>query len=319
MTKLDSGLRHDWQVEEIEALMDLPFNDILYQAHTVYRQYFDTNSIQISTLLNIKTGGCPEDCGYCSQSAHHQSGLEKEKLMQKDEILAAAKKAKEKGASRFCMGAAWRSPQQRDMPGLCEIITEVNNLGLETCMTLGMLDQDKAKQLKAAGLDYYNHNLDTSPEYYDKVITTRAYQDRLDTLQVVRDSGMKVCCGGILGLGENRRDRARLLQTLANLAEHPESVPINMLIKVEGTPLENVAPVDSLEFIRVIAVARILMPKSMVRLSAGRLEMNDEMQALCFFAGANSIFYGERLLTADNPEPEHDHQLFSRLGLRTNH
>lgn len=319
MTKLDSGLRHDWQVEEIEALMDLPFNDVLYQAHTVYRQYFDTNSIQISTLLNIKTGGCPEDCGYCSQSAHHQSGLEKEKLMQKDEILAAAKNAKKNGASRFCMGAAWRSPQQRDMPGLCEIITEVNNLGLETCMTLGMLDQDKAKQLKAAGLDYYNHNLDTSPEYYDKVITTRAYQDRLDTLQVVRESGMKVCCGGILGLGENRRDRARLLQALANLAEHPESVPINMLIKVEGTPLENAAPVDSLEFIRVIAVARILMPKSMVRLSAGRLEMNDEMQALCFFAGANSIFYGERLLTADNPEPEHDHQLFSRLGLRTNH
>ncbi len=316
MTRLEQVIRHDWRTEEIEQLFDLAFNDLLYRAHGVHRQHFEPNSVQVSQLLNIKTGGCPEDCGYCSQSAHHQTGLEKQKLMDKQEILAQARQAKEQGVSRFCMGAAWRSPHQRDMAVLCEIVAEVKALGLETCMTLGMLDQDKAKQLQRAGLDYYNHNLDTSPEYYSKVVSTRDYQQRLDTLDAVREAGLHVCCGGIIGMGESRDDRVRLLQQLANLPVHPESVPINMLVKVEGTPLQNAAPLDPLEFVRTIAVSRILMPESMVRLSAGRTEMSDEAQALCFFAGANSIFYGDRLLTTENPAMDQDQQLFSRLGIQ---
>ncbi len=316
MTRLDQAVRHDWRTDEIAQLFDLAFNDLLYRAHSIHRRYFDPNSVQVSQLLNIKTGGCPEDCAYCSQSAHHQTGLEKQKLMDKQEIIVQARKAKEQGASRFCMGAAWRSPHPRDMDSLCEIVAEVKALGLETCMTLGMLDRDKAEQLKQAGLDYYNHNLDTSPEYYSKVISTRDYQQRLDTLDAVRGAGLHVCCGGIIGMGESRDDRIRLLQQLANLPEHPQSVPINMLVKVEGTPLQDVPPLDHLEFVRTIAVSRILMPESMVRLSAGRSELSDEAQALCFFAGANSIFYGEKLLTTGNPAMDQDRQLFARLGIQ---
>ena len=312
--------RHDWSRPEVEALFELPFNELLYQAQTQLRRHFDPNEVQISTLLSIKTGGCPEDCGYCSQSGHHREvDLEREALMSVPAVVAAAQAAKTHGATRFCMGAAWRSPRARDMGAVLEMVREVKALGMETCMTLGMLEPHQAEALQQAGLDYYNHNLDTSPEYYGEVITTRTYQDRLDTLQHVRDAGMRVCCGGIIGMGEDRGDRAGLLQQLANLSEHPESVPINLLVRVEGTPLAHVDDLDPLEFVRTIAVARILMPASRVRLSAGRTDMSDELQALCFFAGANSIFYGERLLTTGNPGADHDRQLFQRLGIRSSH
>lgn len=311
-----SKLRHNWCREEIECLFDQPLNDLLFEAQSVHRQYHDPNAVQISTLLSIKTGACPEDCKYCSQSGHYNTGLEKEKLLEIERVVQEAREAREKGAGRFCMGAAWRSPQEKDMPYVLEMVRQVKALGMETCMTLGMLDSRQAEQLAEAGLDYYNHNLDTSEDYYKHIITTRTYQDRLDTLQNVREAGMKVCCGGILGLGETRQDRVGLLMQLANLPYHPESVPINMLIKIPGTPLAEEEAVDPLEFVRTVAVARIIMPKSMVRLSAGREGMSDEMQAMCFFAGANSLFYGEKLLTAGNPEASHDMQLFKRLGLR---
>ncbi len=310
-----SALRHDWKQEEILHLFALPFNDLLFRAQTVHRQHFDPNKVQISTLLSIKTGGCAEDCAYCPQSARFDTGVKAEKLMSKDAILTEARKAKEAGASRFCMGAAWRSPKDRDIENLSGIIEGVKSLGLETCATLGMLSCGQAKRLKEAGLDYYNHNLDTSPEYYKEIITTRTYQDRLDTLEHVREAGMNVCCGGIVGMGEKREDRAGLLRALANLPKHPESVPINLLVQIEGTPLKGIAPLDAFEFIRTIAIARILMPASFVRLSAGREEMSEETQALCFFAGANSIFYGEKLLTTPNPDADEDKKLFKKLGI----
>ena len=309
-------LRHDWQEKEIAGLFSQPFNDLLFQAQTIHRRYFNPNEVQISSLLSIKTGRCSEDCGYCPQSAHHDAELESEPLLPLDEVIEAAKAAKAKGASRFCMGAAWRSPKDRDLQPVLEMVKAVKALDMDTCMTLGMLTPEQTHELKQAGLDYYNHNLDTSPEYYGEVISTRTYQDRLDTLQHVRDANIKVCSGGILGMGESRRDRVRLLQQLANQETHPESVPINLLIKVEGTPLENAPDLDHLEFVRSIAVARILMPRSQVRLSAGRESMSDEMQALCFLAGANSIFYGEKLLTTSNPAADTDIQLFERLGIR---
>lgn len=312
----NNELRHDWQEDEISALFEQPFNDLLYQAQSIHRQHFDPNEVQISSLLSIKTGRCSEDCGYCPQSAHHDTELESEPLLPLDEVIKAAKAAKAKGASRFCMGAAWRSPKERDLQPVMDMVKAVKALDMDTCMTLGMLSREQSQQLKQAGLDYYNHNLDTSPEYYAEVITTRTYQDRLDTLQHVRDADIKVCSGGILGMGEARRDRVRLLQQLANQEKHPESVPINLLIKVEGTPLENAPDLDPLEFVRSIAVARILMPRSQVRLSAGRESMSDETQALCFLAGANSIFYGEKLLTSTNPSADVDRQLFERLGIR---
>lgn len=308
-------IRHDWNQQEIEAFFDLPFNDLLFKAHTTHREHFDPNAVQLSTLLNIKTGACPEDCRYCSQSGHYNTGLKKEKLMDLAQILESARQAKAEGATRYCMGAAWRSIPKRELPRVLEIIRAVKALGMETCMTLGMLDAKEAQALADAGLDYYNHNLDTSPEYYEKITTTRCYQDRLDTLENVRHAGMRVCCGGIMGLGESRADRASFLRQLANLPQHPESVPINQLIAVKGTPLEQQKPLDSIEFVRTIAAARIVMPKSMVRLSAGRTIMSNEMQALCFFAGANSIFCGERLLTTANPELDQDQQLFDQLGL----
>lgn len=308
-------IRHDWRRDEILALLSLPFNDLLFQAQTVHRRYFNPNEVQVSTLCSIKTGACPEDCAYCPQSARYDTGLEREKLMAIEKVIEEAKAAKATGATRFCMGAAWRSPKAKDMPYVISMVQGVKSLGMETCMTLGMLDEQQAKDLANAGLDYYNHNLDTSPEYYGEIITTRTYQDRLDTLANVRNAGMKVCCGGIVGMGEEKTDRAGLLQQLANMPEHPESVPINMLVKVEGTPLENEADLDPFDFIRTIAVARILMPASHVRLSAGREKMNDQTQALAFFAGANSIFYGEKLLTTANPETSKDMQLFKRLGI----
>jgi len=313
---LDNGIRHDWSKEEVQALYDLPFNDLLFKAQTVHRANFDPNEVQVSTLLSIKTGSCPEDCKYCPQSAHYNTGLEKQRLMEVEAVLKKAAEAKAKGSSRFCMGAAWKNPNKRDMPYVLEMVKGVKEMGLETCMTLGMLNEEQAGQLAEAGLDYYNHNLDTSPEFYDKIITTRTYGDRLDTLQHVRDSGMKICSGGIIGMGEREKDRIGLLAQLASLPQHPESVPINMLVKVKGTPLEDVDNLDPFDFVRCIAVARILMPKSHVRLSAGREEMSDEMQAMCFMAGANSIFYGECLLTTPNPEAHKDMQLFKRLGLR---
>ncbi len=312
-----SQLRHDWTLAEIEALFALPFNDLLFKAHTVHRQHFDVNEVQISTLLSIKTGGCSEDCGYCPQSARYDTDLKAQKLMAVDEVVQAAQRAKQQGASRFCMGAAWREPKDRDMAEIVNMVEGVKNLGLETCMTLGMLTDKQTDQLKQAGLDYYNHNLDSSEEYYAEVISTRTYQDRLDTLKRVRDAGMNVCSGGILGMGESARDRAGLLQALANLPKHPESVPINLLVQVEGTPLADTQQLDPLDFVRSLAVARIMMPESRVRLSAGRTDMSDEMQALSFFAGANSIFYGEKLLTTDNPEANQDMQLFERLGIHT--
>jgi biotin synthase len=309
------GLRHDWSRGEIEGLFRLPFNDLLFRAHSLHREHFDANAVQVSTLLSIKTGACPEDCKYCSQSGHHSTGLEKEKLLEIEKVVAEAQAAKEAGSSRFCMGAAWRSPREKDMPYVLEMVRQVKALGMETCMTLGMLSREQSQQLAEAGLDYYNHNLDTSPEYYNQIITTRTYQDRLDTLSHVREAGMKVCSGGIVGMGETRNDRVGLLQSLANLPQHPDSVPINMLVKIAGTPLEGVEDLDHLEFVRTVAVARILMPKSFVRLSAGREEMDDSTQALCFFAGANSIFYGCKLLTTTNKEMSADQALFQRLGI----
>ena len=307
--------RHDWSLSEIEALLDLPFNDLLFQAQTVHRQHFDPNRVQVSTLLSIKTGACAEDCGYCSQSARHSTDLQQEKLLPLDEVIRAAQGARQKGATRFCMGAAWRNPTDSNLERVIEMIRAVHDLGMETCVTLGMLSDDQARRLREAGLDYYNHNLDTSPEFYGNVITTRTFQDRLETLARVRAQGINVCSGGILGMGESRRDRASMLRELSNLPRHPESVPINLLVQVEGTPLFGTEALDPFEFVRTVAVARILMPASHVRLSAGRADMNDEMQALCFLAGANSIFYGERLLTTDNPEADHDRRLFQRLGL----
>jgi biotin synthase len=308
-------LRNDWSRDEILGLFDLPFNDLLFQAQTIHRQNFNPNEVQLSTLLSIKTGACPEDCKYCPQSARYDTGLEKEKLMQIEQVLEAAKAAKASGSSRFCMGAAWRSPHDRDIPAIEAMIREVKSLGLETCMTLGMLSESQADKLSDAGLDYYNHNLDTSKEFYGDIITTRTYQDRLDTLSNVRNSGMKVCSGGIVGMGEEQKDRAGLLMGLANLPKHPDSVPINMLVKVAGTPMESEEDLDPFEFIRTIAVARILMPKSYVRLSAGREEMNEQMQAMAFMAGANSIFYCDKLLTTPNPKANSDMQLLKRLGI----
>ncbi|MFT6030061.1 MAG: biotin synthase [Oleiphilaceae bacterium] len=309
-------MRHVWTNDEVQALFDLPFNDLLFKAQTLHRENFDPNQVQVSTLLSIKTGACPEDCKYCPQSGHYNTGLEKERLLHVDKVLEKAREAKSKGSSRFCMGAAWKHPSEKDLPFVLEMVKGVKELGLETCMTLGKLTPDQASQLGQAGLDYYNHNLDTSPEYYDKIITTRSYQDRLDTISHVRDAGMKVCSGGIVGMGEEAKDRTGLLVQLANLPRQPESVPINMLVKVKGTPLENVENIDNFEFIRCIAVARILMPQSHVRLSAGRESMSDEMQAMTFLAGANSIFYGDCLLTTPNPDTHKDMQLFKRLGLR---
>lgn len=309
-------LRHDWSRAEVRALFDLPFPELLHRAASVHRANFDPAEVQVSTLLSIKTGGCPEDCGYCPQAARYHTGVEATKLMSTEAVLEKARQAKAAGASRFCMGAAWRSPKDRDIPKVAAMISEVKSLGLETCATLGMLSADQARALKDAGLDYYNHNLDTAPEYYNAIIHTREMQDRLDTLSHVRDAGMKTCCGGIVGMGERRDQRAGLLQTLANLPAHPDSVPINRLVQVEGTPLAGTELLDPFEFVRTVAVARILMPRSMVRLSAGRESMSDELQALCFLAGANSIFYGEKLLTTGNPDTERDMALFDRLGLR---
>jgi biotin synthase len=308
-------IRHDWSRGEIDALFALPFNDLLFQAQAMHRKYFDPNQVQISTLLSIKTGACPEDCAYCPQSNRYDTGLETEKLMEVEKVLEQARAAKTSGASRFCMGAAWRSPKKRDMPYVVAMVKGVKELGLESCMTLGMLTGDQAEELAVAGLDYYNHNLDTSPEYYGDIITTRTYKDRLDTLGHVRDAGMKVCSGGIVGMGEQQSDRAGLLQQLVNMPAHPDSVPINMLVRVEGTPLSESAILDSFDFIRMIAVARILMPASHVRLSAGREDMNEQMHALAYFAGANSIFYGEKLLTTANPQANSDMELFGRLGI----
>ena len=311
-----TALRHDWSLEEIRNLLLMPFNDLIFKAQSTHRDHFDPNEVQVSTLLSIKTGACPEDCKYCPQSGHYNTGLEKEKLLEVEKVIAEAKAAREKGASRFCMGAAWRSPSRKDMPYVVDMVRQVKSLGLETCMTLGMLEEHQARELADAGLDYYNHNLDTSEKYYNHIITTRTYQDRLDTLENVRKAGMKVCCGGIMGMGEDLDDRAGLLMQLANLPHHPESVPVNMLVKVAGTPMENVADLDPFDFIRTIAVARIVMPASHVRLSAGREDMNEQMQSLCFLAGANSIFYGEKLLTTANPEADKDRELFRRLGIR---
>lgn len=310
-----SDLRHDWSLEEIEGLLERPLNDLLFDAQMVHRAHFDPNRIQVSSLLSIKTGACPEDCGYCSQSAHHNTDLERERLLALDEVLESARDARDKGATRFCMGAAWRNPTDTNLERVAEMVAGVRDLGMETCVTLGMLSDAQAGRLQAAGLDYYNHNLDTSPEFYGEVITTRTYQDRLNTLDRVQRQGIKVCSGGILGMGESRRDRASMLRQLANLTRHPESVPINLLVKVEGTPLFGAEALDPFEFVRIIAAARLSMPASYVRLSAGRGDMNDELQALCFFAGANSIFYGERLLTTENAESGRDRQLFARLGL----
>lgn len=308
-------IRHDWTRAEALALFSLPFNDLLFRAQQVHREYFDPNAVQVSTLLSIKTGACPEDCKYCPQSARYDTQLEREKLLELEKVIAQARRARDQGATRFCMGAAWRSPHDRDLPQVLAMVREVKSLGLETCMTLGMLEPHQAQALADAGLDYYNHNLDTSPEYYGEIITTRTYQDRLETLEYVRSAGMKVCCGGILGMGEEVADRAGLLVQLATLPEHPESVPINQLVRVAGTPLETAEAVDPFDFIRTIAVARIMMPASHVRLSAGREDMNDQTQALAFLAGANSIFYGERLLTTPNPEADADQRLFQRLGI----
>lgn len=310
------ALRFDWGRQEIEALFNLPFNDLLYRAQQIHRLHFDPNEVQVSTLLSIKTGGCPEDCSYCPQSVHHETAVEPEKLIDVEVVVEAARAAKQAGASRFCMGAAWRNPRGKNFERVLEMVTRVREEGLETCMTLGMLEAEQAERLAEVGLDYYNHNLDTSPKFYGEIISTRVYQDRLDTLGHVRDAGIHVCCGGIVGMGEGRSDRASLLEQLAKQKPHPESVPVNMLVQVEGTPMDNVEAIDPFEFMRTLAVARVLMPTSHVRLSAGREQMSDEMQALCFMAGANSIFYGEKLLTTGNPEADHDRQLFDRLGLR---
>ncbi|EPN5004205.1 biotin synthase BioB [Vibrio parahaemolyticus] len=310
-------VRHNWTQAEVRDLMEKPFMDLLFEAQLVHRQYQQTNHVQVSTLLSIKTGACPEDCKYCPQSARYTTDIEKERLMEVERVLDAAQKAKNAGSTRFCMGAAWKNPKERDMPHLTDMIKGVKDMGLETCMTLGMLTPEQAKQLANAGLDYYNHNLDTSPEFYGNIITTRTYQDRLDTLSHVRDAGMKICSGGIIGMGESANDRAGLLVELANLPTHPESVPINMLVKVKGTPLETVDDVEPFDFIRLIAIARIMMPQSAVRLSAGRENMNEQMQALCFMAGANSVFYGCKLLTTPNPSEDKDMMLFNKLGINS--
>jgi biotin synthase len=307
--------RHDWTRAETEELYNQPFNELLFQAQTVHRRHFDPNRVQLSRLLNIKSGGCAEDCAYCSQSAHYSTGLSASKLMEVERVIAEAQKAQASGATRYCMGAAWRSPKERDLDVLCGMVRGVKALGMETCMTLGMLTSRDAERLKFAGLDYYNHNIDTSERYYSEIVKTRIFADRLETLDHVRSAGIKVCCGGILGMGEEAADRVAMLMTLANLPQHPESVPINLLIPIDGTPLENAPPLDPIAFIRTIALARIMMPRSMVRLSAGRSAMSDELQALCFFAGANSIFMGEMLLTAENPGEDKDAALFSKLGL----
>ena len=312
---MPDNVRNDWTLAEVEALFVLPFNDLLFRAQAVHRRHFDPNAVQVSTLLSIKTGACPEDCAYCPQSARFDTGLKVEKLMFVDDVVAKAKIARDAGATRFCMGAAYRSPKDKDLEQIAEMVRGVRGLGMETCCTLGMLTAEQAKKLADAGLDYYNHNIDTSAEYYKDIISTRTFQDRLDTLANVREAGIHVCCGGIVGMGEQKEDRAKMLHTLATLPEHPESVPINQLVQVEGTPLAGRDTIDPFDFVRVIAVARILMPKAHVRLSAGRSEMHDEMQALAFFAGANSIFYGEKLLTTGNPDMEKDRQLFARLGL----
>jgi len=314
---MDLGrLRHDWTRAEIAALFDLPFPDLMFHAQRIHRENFDPTEVQISTLLSIKTGGCPEDCAYCPQSASFETGVKAEKLMALDAVLADARAAKAAGASRFCMGAAWREPKDRDLDRVCAMVEGVKALGLETCVTLGMLTGAQTGRLKAAGLDYYNHNLDTSPEFYGEIITTRTYQERLDTLGHLRDAGIAVCCGGIVGMGEGRADRVGMIATLAGLPTHPESVPINLLVKVAGTPLADAAALDPLEFVRTIAVARIAMPQSVVRLSAGREDMSDELQALCFLVGANSIFAGPKLLTTPNPQRDRDEVLFDKLGLR---
>jgi biotin synthase len=309
-------VRTDWTLEEVRALFALPFSDLLYHAQRVHRAAFDPNEVQVPTLLSVKTGACPEDCAYCPQSVRYDTGLPREALLAVEDVVSRARQAKDAGATRFCMGAAWRSPKDRDLRVVVEMVRGVRALGMETCATLGMLTPGQALALREAGLDYYNHNLDTSAEFYGEIITTRTYQDRLDTLEAVREAGIKVCCGGILGLGEQADDRAALLHTLATLPQHPESVPINQLVQVPGTPLDGAAPLDPLDFVRAIAVARLLMPRSHVRLSAGREQMSDELQALCFLAGANSIFYGERLLTTGNPDVEQDQSLFRRLGIR---
>lgn len=308
-------IRHDWKHEQINALFELPFNDLLHHAQSVHRQYFNPNEVQLSTLINIKSGGCSEDCSYCPQSARYDTEVDAEPLLNIAGVLESAKQAKAQGASRFCMGAAWRSPKEKDFKQVLKMISAVKDLGLETCATLGMLDGEQAMRLKDSGLDYYNHNLDTSAEYYGEIITTRTYQDRLDTLEHVRKAEISVCCGGIVGLGEGRKDRVGLLATLSTMPKHPESVPINLLVKVEGTPLADTEELDPFEFVRTVAVARIIMPKSHVRLSAGRSDMTESLQALCFHAGANSIFYGEKLLTTENPEHNKDKALFERLGL----
>jgi biotin synthase len=313
---MSAVLRHDWTREEVRALFDLPFTDLVFRAAAVHREHFDPAQVQISTLLSVKTGGCPEDCAYCPQAARYDTGLQAHKLMSTEQVLEQARAAKAAGASRFCMGAAWRAPKDRDVEKVADMVRAVNALGLETCATLGMLSGEQARTLKAAGLAYYNHNLDTAPEHYGEIIHTRDFQDRLDTLEQVRAAGLKTCCGGIVGMGEGRHERAGLLQALATLPEHPQSVPINRLVQVEGTPLHGTAELDPLEFVRTIAVARLLMPQSVVRLSAGRSQMSDELQALCFLAGANSIFYGEKLLTTGNPDVAHDRDLFARLGLQ---
>jgi biotin synthase len=309
-------VRHDWTREEVRALFELPFPELVFRAAQVHRENFDPTEVQISTLLSIKTGGCPEDCAYCPQSVHYETGVRAEKLMSIDAVLSEARMAKAGGASRFCMGAAWRSPKDRDLEKVCAMVEGVKALGLETCVTLGMLNAEQARRLKQSGLDYYNHNLDTSPEYYGEIITTRTYQDRLDTLAHVRDAGINVCCGGIVGMGESLEDRVGMIATLASLPVHPESVPINMLMHVDGTPLAQSRKLDPLDFVRTIAVARVCMPASVVRLSAGREDMSDEMQALCFLAGANSIFYGPKLLTTANPDRDRDRTLLNKLGMR---
>jgi biotin synthase len=313
---MDEQIRHDWSVAEVEALFALPFADLMFRAQSTHRENHQPNAVQMSTLLSIKTGACPEDCAYCPQSVRYETGLEREKLVPLEEVRSRAQAAKEAGATRFCMGAAWRSPKKKDVDAVAAMIREVRALGMETCATLGMLTPEQAHELKDAGLDYYNHNVDTSPEFYGEIITTRTYQDRLDTLAAVRDAGLNVCCGGIVGMGETTRDRASMLATLANLPQHPESVPINQLVRVPGTPLAGEQDVDPFDFVRCIAVARIVMPKAFVRLSAGREVMNDELQALCFLAGANSIFYGEKLLTTGNPDVARDRALLTRLGIQ---
>ena len=314
-TPIQGDIRQNWTKEEALAVYEAPFNDLLFQAQTVHRRTFDPNKVQLSRLLSIKTGGCPEDCGYCSQSSHHESGLKASRLMDVERVLAEAREARHAGATRYCMGAAWRSPKDRDMDAVVAMVEGVKALGMETCMTLGMLDGAQAARLGEAGLDYYNHNIDTSERHYRNIISTHSFADRLQTLAHVRGSGIKVCCGGIVGMGEEAADRVDMLVTLANLPEHPESVPINMLIPIAGTPLANADPIEPIDFVRTVALARILMPKSFVRLSAGRSAMTDEMQALCFFAGANSIFVGDTLLTAGNPGEDHDAALFRRLGI----